>query len=647
MASGTINGTTSNQYIAARIVWSSTSDVAANQSTVSASLQLYKSQPSQYKTWGTGTWTISINGSPVTFSTAVELYDAKGWVTLGTHTVTVAHNSDGTKSVPISASGGIPSTTYTSTDVGATVALDTIPRASSMTVSGGTLGSAMTFTISAASNTFTHSLTYSFGGASGTILSYVAAGAHTWTPPITLANQIPNAVSGTVTFTLYTFAPGTQIGTKTYTAKLTVPSSVKPVVSAVTATEATSGLAAQFAAFVQSKSTLKVAVTASGIYGSTIKSYSVSFDGKTYSGNNCTTSPPARSGSLALSATVTDSRGRTAGKSVTVSILPYAPPAISGLTVWRCDAGGNADDSGDYVGITYAYTVAPVGNKNTVSAKIEYKRSTGSAWTELLTSSAYSVNTTVHPETELLSDYQWDLRLTVSDYFGSTAMTATLPSAEVLLDLLTSGDGLGIGKTSETANLLDIDWDTKVRGDLTVDGGLLYGGKTHHTFTPVEQGGGPGQGNNKINLGWGEYDGSYRILAAVDGTSMGPLAIGPNFSNMPSTTVYYQNANVKTSAGATASIALRIYKYGRIVFCSMYRTPVLFSEANTAYSDEGLIPSAYRPIQEVRTAAASAASGKTYGSVFATVQTDGTVWLMSERTAIQEAAWSACWISAT
>lgn len=110
-----------------------------------------------------------------------------------------------------------------------------------MTVSGGTLGSAMTFTISAASNTFTHSLTYSFGGASGTILSYVAAGAHTWTPPITLANQIPNAVSGTVTFTLYTFAPGTQIGTKTYTAKLTVPASVKPVVSAVTATEATSG----------------------------------------------------------------------------------------------------------------------------------------------------------------------------------------------------------------------------------------------------------------------------------------------------------------------------------------------------------------------------------------------------------------------
>ena len=80
----------------------------------------------------------------------------------------------------------------------------------------------------------------------------------------------------------------------------------------------------------------------------------------------------------------------------------------------------------------------------------------------------------------------------------------------------------------------------------------------------------------------------------------GPLAVGPNFLNMPSTTVYYQNANVKTSAGATASIALRIYKYGRIIFCSMDRTPVLFAAANTAYSDSGVIPAAYRPIQEVR-----------------------------------------------
>lgn len=122
----------------------------------------------------------------------------------------------------------------------------------------------------------------------------------------------------------------------------------------------------------------------------------------------------------------------------------------------------------------------------------------------------------------------------------------------------------------------------------------------------------------------------------------------PAMTDVLSTTVTYQNAGVQTSGGSTAKITIYLYKIGRIVFCSMYGPPVLFSEANTAYSsDEGLIPSAYRPIQNVRTAAASIASGKTYGSMFATVQTNGTVWLMSERAAIQETAWSTCWISAT
>lgn len=472
MASGTINGTTSNQYIAARIVWSSNADVAANKSTVSASLQLYKSQPAQYKTWGTGTWTISINGAPVTFSTTVELYDAKGWVTLGTHTVTVSHNADGSKSVAISASGGIPSTTYTSTNVSATVALDTIPRASSISCGTLTMGSAGTISISRASSSFTHTILWSYGSASGTITTKTTATSVSWTPPTaTLAPQVPSATSGTGTLTCVTYSGNAEIGRKSISVKINVPSSVKPTVSAVTATEATSGLAAKFAAFVQGKSTLKVAISAAGIYGSTIKSYSVNFDGKSYSGNNCTTQPPGKSGNLTLTATVTDTRGRTASKSITVTVLPYASPAITGLTVWRCDADGNADDSGDYVGITYAYAIASVGGKNDAAAKIEYKRSTGTAWTELLTNTAYSANTTVHPETELLSDYQWDIRLTIEDYFGSTSMTATLPSAEVLLDLLASGDGMGIGKTSELTNTLDIAWAVKMRNGLVVNDG--------------------------------------------------------------------------------------------------------------------------------------------------------------------------------
>ena len=46
----------------------------------------------------------------------------------------------------------------------------------------------------------------------------------------------------------------------------------------------------------------------------------------------------------------------------------------------------------------------------------------------------------------------------------------------MLLDLLASGDGMGIGKTAETADLLDIGWAARIRGNLTVDGSITVGG---------------------------------------------------------------------------------------------------------------------------------------------------------------------------
>lgn len=450
----------SNQYITLLLRTSVASqDVAGNTTTLSWSLHVKKSSASTSATWGNCSYGVTINGNAYSDSGQVRV-EAGGDTTILSGSTVVPHNADGTKTISLSASisGKIVGS------LSASEALATIARASTMAVYGATIGSQVQFVISAANAGFTHSLEYQFGSATGLILDVVPAGTYTWTPPLSLGSQIPNATSGTMTYKLHTFLSGTVIGVQTYTFPYALPSSVVPAISSVAATEATSGLAAQFGGFVQNKSTLKVAINASGSYGSTIRSYSVSFNGRTYSGNNCTTAAPTSSGNLTLTATVTDSRGRTARRAITVSVLPYAPPAITRLSAFRCDADGNTDDNGDYTGISYAYSISSVNSKNTKSAVIQYKRSTGSSWTNLLTNSAYSANTTVYPTTELLSDYQWDIRLTVSDYFGSSEMTVTLPSAEVLMDLLASGDGMGIGKTAEQANMLDIEWPVRVEG---------------------------------------------------------------------------------------------------------------------------------------------------------------------------------------
>ena len=74
-----------------------------------------------------------------------------------------------------------------------------------------------------------------------------------------------------------------------------------PVISNVDIEEAVDGLNLKFGHYVQGKSKLKVATTASGIQGSKIKSYSVSVDGVSYSGSNVITNFINESGTVTVS----------------------------------------------------------------------------------------------------------------------------------------------------------------------------------------------------------------------------------------------------------------------------------------------------------------------------------------------------------
>ena len=165
MASGTISGTTNNQYITSKLEWSSTPNVSTNQSDLVVSLYVYKRQPQAYHTWGTGSWTITAGGTSGNFTPSVDLYADKGWVLIGTLSTTITHSADGSASVVISASGGMPSTSYTETYCSATVSLDNIPRASSLTFpSTMTMGVEYDLEISAASEGFSHDIVLTWGG---------------------------------------------------------------------------------------------------------------------------------------------------------------------------------------------------------------------------------------------------------------------------------------------------------------------------------------------------------------------------------------------------------------------------------------------------------------------------------------------------
>lgn len=465
--SGSISGSILSGNYKLRIDWAATQNVAGNTSKITCTIYLV-----QASSWGLNISsrddnTITINGTEYTWTSPAISNGGGKTVKLATVTSgNIAHNADGSKSVSISCVFNLRATisgTYRGTiSASGTAALTTISRATQPTLSASSadMGASVTVTMDRASSSFTHDLSYRLGSGSWVSVATGRGASYSWTLP-DVATQLPSATSCQLTLRCITKNGSTTIGTKYAYITAKVPASVVPTISSVTATEATSGLAAQFGAYVQNKSKVKVTTEASGAKGSTITAYQAMLLGKTYTGQAFTSGILTSSGSVALSVKVKDSRGRwSAAKNVTLSVQAYSAPKVQTLTARRVSAGGDADEQGEYIAVTYKYSVTSLDSKNTASAVLDFKKSSESTWTELLTSTALSGDTTTKPASPTFStDYQYDVRLTVTDYFGATATyTTTLPSGAVILDLLADGKGLAFGKVAEQQGI-DFGWD--------------------------------------------------------------------------------------------------------------------------------------------------------------------------------------------
>ena len=242
------------------------------------------------------------------------------------------------------------------------------PTVSSSSVN---LGTALTIYTNRQSTATVHTISYWFGETSGAIATNVGASV-SWTPPLSLASQIPNATSGICTITCNSFVNGTLTGTRTCTVTLTVPSTVVPSISSVTVEDTNETVVTKIGAYVKSLSTLSVAITAAGIYGSTISSYRTSLDGVTYTAASFTASKKlSAAGDMTMTVTVTDSRGRTVTYTNTFNVLDYAVPSIKKFSAERCNSDGSAAQvDGTKVRFSFTGSVNPLNNKNGLSCLV-------------------------------------------------------------------------------------------------------------------------------------------------------------------------------------------------------------------------------------------------------------------------------------
>ncbi len=428
-----------------------------NYTVINWNLQLIAGSAGQIVSSAAKDWSVTINGTKYAGTNSVAIGN-NATKTLASGQTTISHNDDGTKLFSYSFSQEF-AITFADTNIGTisssgTGELNTIPRATTPAFdsSSADMGETINIYTIRASEAFTHDLAYSFaGGQYVTIASGVETHLY-WKVPLDLATLIPNTTNGTLTIRCITKNGAAVVGTKTALLTIKVPTTVIPTISSVTFAEAATGNITSIGAYVQSKSKLKATITAAGAYGSTIKSYTSTFEGKNYNGSSFTTDAVNGSGTLNIKTTVTDSRGRTATANTSVSVLSYSSPAITEFQVARYTSSGTASSEGEYAWLQIAYNVTSLNSKNKATAKIEYKKTTATTWTTLYTRTELSLNTTLKPtSTTFSTDDQWDFKVTLTDSFNS-ATPATyqtfIPSGAVILDIKADGKGIAFFKTS-------------------------------------------------------------------------------------------------------------------------------------------------------------------------------------------------------
>lgn len=551
MADGTIS-LKSSGAMRGQIVWWSDADVSSNTSTVTAVLQVRKG--SEYSgTTGTFPGHLEVGSGSAEESYYGEV--ASDWCDVVTLTQTISHDSEGKATCYLYGEITGPSGTSlagVTVSGSATVTLDTIPRASSFTVSGSALGSAVNFTVTRKSTSYSHAITYQCGTASGTAVSKTTTESLSWTPPLSLAEQNTKGATVSVKFTLTTYNGSTTIASTSQTVSLTIPDSVAPTVSV--AVEDSTTCYADYGAYVQSKSALKITLTAEGVYGSTISSQQAKFDDKTYLGASNTTDAIKGSGKLQLVATVKDSRGKTASVTVEINVLAYTPPQISALTVTRCNADGEKNAAGGYLIVEFDASVTALNNKNSAAYTIRHKKSTESAYTDAALedlAGKYSVQGYTYIF-EASKSTSHDVVLSVEDDFGPITRNAVGPSEVTLWSKLAKGMGFAFGKVAERVSYLDMGWPIHMNNN-----------RLHGLTDPTDDDDAATKGY--VDTANTAVQGAMEDFKTAVSDDLSKMETAVN-SKVQMTKLWQNSSPSSTFAGQTVSVDLSSYTNAGIVF---------------------------------------------------------------------------------
>ena len=510
---------------------------------------------------GDSTLSLNLDGRNVhysypTWETSGEEY------TLASGSSTISHNADGTKTLPISCTFNPNNGLHGTITVSASLSLTTIPRSSSVSVSAGVIGSAVTININRQSSSFKHTVRYAWAGKSGTIATNVDTST-TWTIPLDFASDIPNSASGTGTIYVDTYSGSTKTGTQSTTLTASVPANVKPTFTGVSLSDlngAAQNLIPNGNTFIQVISNIKVAFNgAVGSYGSSITGYYAEIVGKnqSISSNGGSLGIMNYHGTIKIRASVSDSRGRWSdAREVSVTVLEYFAPALrfsiartgstsSTLTITRNAKIASLAVSGSQKNtMTLTFKVVRLGTTN-------FQVDTGPA-TGTWSSISSLVNSQANLAGNYLANQSWIVIGILEDKFTRTEFMVNVATESVVFSYDRSG--VGVNKIRE-------------RGALDVKGDIFANDQPVQQYQLSSNAGGPLWFDGKPNVTNAnllDRPGQYYIANNAKGNPSGQWGYLFHYSNYGKNDGGYKEA-IQLFYGNNGQVYFRHHRWSKTI----------------------------------------------------------------------------------
>ncbi len=506
MAMARIEKSTSSGYVKLVLEVTETSiNIANNTSDISWQLWLARDSAWAYDLNNESLAEVEINGKYVLSKYVSFDLRNRDWVTFGQGTMTIPHNEDGTKSITIWARLTNVADQGNINWFSGTVRLSNIPRSSLVSsVSTAELGKPITITLDKKISSFRHQVKWRVNGSDWVDLGKGHDTSVQTTVPIDYANRITNSTSGFLDVSVRTFDGDKEIGVETTKngIPIKVPDSIVPTIDEVIATERTAKIAEFITKgyFIKDKSIIRLSAKgANGAYGSHIVSTELMLDNlivRSEEGDF----PAVKSGTFEASAKVTDSRGRSAIKTINVNVLDYYAPKINGFLAHR--AGNETNKT---IFATVLANVCPLVidgiNRNPYTLKIQYSEKKNNKWIDAVNLTKETTER-INRQIDCGSFYDltksYNIRLYIEDKISDFVDSIlVVRSSSVLVAL---GDGrFSIGGFPELKNHFESFLPVAFHKTLNVEEGILSNGNPIQEFALTSRDGKSLKYNGDLN----------------------------------------------------------------------------------------------------------------------------------------------------